>query len=518
MEDYVKVYKKYPPYKEWLKTYKPPVRTESQKKIIKERFREKLKKELDNLVQKSTEDYTLFLKWNEIKELQGGTKKKFSNKDINWVKKLIWKPKDSKNYRGDFRRIYPELILCGNDFEVAGKDIFNNDVTFDYGEKDDLTLHWNILRVIVSKARHDGVVGRQFRYLVRDRDTKKYLGIICLSSDFLDATERNKSVQLPKNLRTFNTFGLAFNNTCNGQTIVPTQPFGKYFLGGKLLALLCLSKEVGNQWKKIYGDTLIGVTTTSLYGNKNKQTQYDGLNPYWTSCGSTTGNVPFKMYRETEKEIEKFLYENYPEQYWGFFVKHTRDFKKSSYRFMLGKLKLPLFSYQPRGLYYSRLYKESDQYFRNIVKTFKNVCIDEGVYKETKDKKGRVKGIKLVKSSQITDSLKEKLQKKTLERLKEIQTADDKLTPNFDNSIGSLVNFWKFGRKGDTTKLPPNISEETIKRQGKQNLQKYEGMVKGQVDTNREKFNQEIQSSGKGYDTYDEIWKYTWKEVLEKYS
>ena len=64
----------------------------------------------------------------------------------------------------------------------------------------------------------------------------------------------------------------------NGQTIVPTGAFDKYLLGSKLLSLLCLSKKVCSQWKKIYGDTLIRVMTTFIYVNlNNRLTQYDNL-------------------------------------------------------------------------------------------------------------------------------------------------------------------------------------------------------------------------------------------------
>jgi hypothetical protein len=517
MEDYVKVYKKYPPYKEWLKTYKPPVRTESQKKIIKERFREKLKKELDNLVQKSTEDYILFLKWNEIKELQGGTKKKFSNKDINWVKKLIWKPKDSKNYRGDFRRIYPELILCGNDFEVAGKDIFNNDVTFDYGEKDDLTLHWNILRAIVSRARNDGVVGRQFRYLVRDRDTKKYLGIICISSDMIDTSQRNQRIGLPKNFRNLNILGLGFNSTANGQTIVPTQPFGKYFLGGKLLSLLCLSKEVCSQWKKLYGDTLVGFTTTSLYGNKdNRQTQYDNLVPYWDNCGSSSGKTPYKFNIRLENDMKDFAYKYYPFEYYRHFINRIREAKKRFYQRILRLFGFKQTSEQPRGVYYSRLYLESDNYLRSIIKIFEEVCLKEKVY-EKKFVGKQLKSQLLIKKEQITEELKRDLWNRTMKRLEKELPSDDKLTPKFDNTIEALTNFWKFGKKGDTTKLPPDVTEKSIKRRGKQNLQKDTGMLKGRIDTS-DLYKSEIQLTGKGFDTYDGLENLKWEKVFEKYS
>ena len=85
----------------------------------------------------------------------------------------------------------------------------------------------------------------------------------------VDTPQRNDAIGIGKSLRKLNAIGLQWNNTANGQTIVPTQPFGKYFLGGKLMSLLCLSEEVCSMWKKLYGNTLVGVTTTSLYGTKN---------------------------------------------------------------------------------------------------------------------------------------------------------------------------------------------------------------------------------------------------------
>jgi hypothetical protein len=213
---------------------------------------------------------------------------------------------------------------------------------------------------------------------VRDRVTKKYLGIICISSSMMNLSERNKEVfggevkidikkyedlyiqklkreqrleaikngELPntenskesiKNKSRFDEWlkkqetpiidknkfkqwlqqqqsyiescnakkhfkkAFAVNgrslNMANGQTIMCTQPFGRIFNGGKLLALLCSSKQVANDWKEKYGDVLVTVETTSLYGEKDS-TQYDGLRPYWINLGKTSGNTPIKPTNE----------------------------------------------------------------------------------------------------------------------------------------------------------------------------------------------------------------------------
>lgn len=507
--------KEVPTYKQWLKTFTIPKRTDNQKKKIENNFNRKVKKLFDFYKNLSTEQYLMFLKWKEVQVKKNNTG--FTQRDINYVKSLIWKPSDSKNYRGDFRRIYPELILCGNEFEINGKDVFNKSITLNYSDSDNLLKHWRILRLIVSKARDEGTVGRQFRYLVRDRDTKKYLGIICISSDMVDTSQRNKEIGLPKNFRKLNSLGLGLNVSANGQTIVPTQPFGKYFLGGKLLSLLCISKEVCSQWEKIYGDKLIGVTTTSLYGNKNNRlTQYDGLEPYWKNCGESTGQTPFKFTDKLEKEYKLMMKEHYPDEYYRHYVNRMREGKKRSYQWWLKKSGFTLSSDQPRGVYYSRIYLESDEYFRNIVKTFEQVCMKEKVYKISKIKKEQ-KGQIIISKEELTDELKSKLWSNTLQELKKSKLHNKQLTPKFDNSIDAITNFWKFGKKGDTTKIPVSVSQDTIKRRGKLNLQKDLGMVKGQVDTNTEKYKNPIQLSGKGVDTYEGLDNLTWEQIKEQY-
>jgi len=512
-----------PTYKEWLKKRKKPQVNDKDKKKYEKSLKSKIQREINFLQKKSVQDYLLFLKWNEVrkklKRVKNNGQFTINKQDINWVKSLIWKPKDSKNYRGDFRRIYPELLLVGNEFELSGKDIFNNDVSFDYtdSKRNTLIKHWRILRLIVSKAPDEGTVGRQLRYLVRDRDTKKYLGIICISSDMIDTSQRNQRIGLPKNFRNLNILGLGFNSTANGQTIVPTQPFGKYFLGGKLLSLLCLSKEVCSQWKKLYGDTLVGFTTTSLYGNKdNRQTQYDNLVPYWDNCGSSSGKTPYKFNIRLENDMKDFAYKYYPFEYYRHFINRIREAKKRFYQRILRLFGFKQTSEQPRGVYYSRLYLESDNYLRSIIKIFEEVCLKEKVY-EKKFVGKQLKSQLLIKKEQITEELKRDLWNKTMKRLEKELPSDDKLTPKFDNTVEALTNFWKFGKKGDTTKLPPDVTEKSIKRRGKQNLQKDTGMLKGRIDTS-DLYKSEIQLTGKGFDTYDGLENLKWEEVFEKYS
>jgi hypothetical protein len=75
-----------------------------------------------------------------------------------------------------------------------------------------------------------------------------------------------------------------------GFIIVPTQPFGFNYLGGKLLALLCASHEFREMFNKKYDMETCLFETTSLYGNIKQASQYDGLKPFLRYTGDTVSN------------------------------------------------------------------------------------------------------------------------------------------------------------------------------------------------------------------------------------
>ena len=55
------------------------------------------------------------------------------------------------------------------------------------------------------------------------------------------------------------------NHTGIGTTICCTQPLGFNMLGGKLVAQMVTSKKlIRDTWKKLYGQTLVGISTTEV--------------------------------------------------------------------------------------------------------------------------------------------------------------------------------------------------------------------------------------------------------------
>jgi hypothetical protein len=265
----------------------------------------------------------------------------------------------------EYLNLEPELIYT--DIENEGKV---DSVT---GKK--LPAIWNTLRTFLSTMKNNSNIGRNLYFLIRDKKTKKYLGVTCMSSDFLDLTPRDEYIGWDREAKTQRMI----NHTCIGSTIVPVQPLGYNLVGGKLLALLCLSDTVEKTWEKQYGDKLVGVTTTSLYG-KTKTiplSQYDRLD-HWKKMGWTAGSVSFETERSTRKLIQQWLMKNHTRKYFEWYVAkkksgqpHKRDHRNRSHSFtysQLGIEKKLIKSEHARGIYFSELFKNTKEYLKEEIK------------------------------------------------------------------------------------------------------------------------------------------------------
>jgi hypothetical protein len=163
------------------------------------------------------------------------------------------------------------------------------------------------------------------------------------------------------------------NHTAIGSTIVPLQPLGYNYVGGKLLALLCLSDDIQKHWKERYKDVLVAVTTTSLYGKTKPGglSQYDGLD-HWKPMGFTSGSVSYEPKRETRMAIINWLKKNHTQKYFEWYVAtnpagqpYKRDHKNRSLNFTYAKMGIPkelIRSEHARGIYFSPLYDQSCEF------------------------------------------------------------------------------------------------------------------------------------------------------------
>jgi hypothetical protein len=260
---------------------------------------ENVKKDLTFVSAMDVKEYTLYQKWCEVHEKYPteemntlfGTERQLIDPSqrtmIEEVKANIWTPDSPDAYLD----LEPVLVYTDDSGEKVSTGMDGTNVTQKI-KRSDLPERWNTARTFISTMKNNSNIGRNLNFFAQDKKTGKYLGVVCISSDFLDLTPRDNVIGWEREKK---TQGGMINYTAIGSTIVPFQPLGYNYVGGKLLALLCLSDTVQDLWKKQYGDTLVGVTTTSLYGKTkaNGLSQYDNLD-HWQPMGFTSGSVSFE--------------------------------------------------------------------------------------------------------------------------------------------------------------------------------------------------------------------------------
>ena len=332
--------------------------------LTDEALRENIIKDLTFVSGMDVKEYTLYQKWCEVQEkypsvvvndLWEGEKRVVEDEGqrlaIEGVKRNFWIPETPE----DYLNLQPEMLYTS--------------------KQEKLPELWNCIRTFSSTMKNNANIGRNLNFVVRDKVTKKYLGVICISSDFLDLTPRDNHIGWPRELK---TQGGMINHTAIGSTIVPLQPLGFNYVGGKLLALLCLADPVQELWKKLYGDVLVSVTTTSLYG----RTKVDGLSQYdnldhWQKMGFTAGSVSFEPEKNTRYQIRDWLKVKHTRKYFEWYSAkkasgqpHKRDHKNRSLQFVYSKLNIPkelIRTDHARGIYWSPLYDNSVDYLNKRI-------------------------------------------------------------------------------------------------------------------------------------------------------
>ena len=139
----------------------------------------------------------------------------------------------------------------------------------------------NLLAAVSSHNNESNIPGRELRWMVYEKRTQKIVGFIRFGSPTINSKPRNLWLGQPANLSLLN------RHTAMGFVIVPSQPFGYNFLGGKLLALLCVSHFARETLNKVFEKDIALFETTSLYGSTTSASQYDGLKPFFRYKGLT---------------------------------------------------------------------------------------------------------------------------------------------------------------------------------------------------------------------------------------
>ncbi len=257
---------------------KPEFDFETQKRLLIEN--------MDYLSSMSVEEQTLYKKWVELQEPNMIRDKS----QIASMYDIQWAPTDINNLEQTIKEIeelepYVEIL---EDTKEAGK--------------------WTHIRKMIHTMSFVANPGRNVKINVKDRKSGKLLGQISLASDVTSMAVRDNYIGWTKDDK-FKKGKL--NHTTIASTIVCTQPLGYNFLGGKLIAMMTTVPEVREFWKEKYGQTLIGVGTTSLYGIHS---QYNGI-PHFKTLGESAGKISIKPDDKFYDPWHQWLKENRSEWY-----------------------------------------------------------------------------------------------------------------------------------------------------------------------------------------------------------
>ena len=157
------------------------------------------------------------------------------------------------------------------------------------------------LQITMSHAFESSIPGKSLKWIVKEGNTDKTIGFIRFGSPTINSKPRNEWLGNTPDLSRFNRHAIM------GFIIVPTQPFGFNYLGGKLLAMLCCSHNAREQLNKKCDADICLFETTSLYGSTKSSSQYDGLKPYMRYKGLTVSDFTPLLHDRIFHDLNKWF-------------------------------------------------------------------------------------------------------------------------------------------------------------------------------------------------------------------
>jgi hypothetical protein len=157
------------------------------------------------------------------------------------------------------------------------------------------------LQITMSHAFESSIPGKSLKWIVKEENTKKVIGFIRFGSPTINSKPRNDWLGDVPDLGRFNRHAIM------GFIIVPTQPFGFNYLGGKLLAMLCCSHQAREELNAKYNSNICLFETTSLYGSTKSSSQYDGLKPYMRYKGLTDSDFTPLLHDSIFQDLNKWF-------------------------------------------------------------------------------------------------------------------------------------------------------------------------------------------------------------------
>jgi hypothetical protein len=238
-----------------------------------------------------------------------------SEKDTYWAADQLIK------YFSDFKRIddyfrsrkidrikempTPLFGLGPEDDLFQNFDVHPQDMDFEVVKRTGETFD-NLLEMTASFSPDDPP-GKNSKLCVQEKNSGKIAGFIKLASPLINAKPRNEWLGRPLQTEDKEEMSHFNRGTIMGFVIVPVQPFGFNYLGGKLMAAICCSHDVRRFLNDKYGGPFCMFETTSLYGNIKGGSMYDGMRPFLRYKGDTESKFFLTFADDMFHEMKKWF-------------------------------------------------------------------------------------------------------------------------------------------------------------------------------------------------------------------
>ena len=173
--------------------------------------------------------------------------------------------------------MFNDFTMHPNDMEFECREVTNE-------------IFVNYLEIVTPHAVEVSVPGKSIKWVVYEKNSGQIAGFIRLGSPTINSKPRNMFLGKPLDTMSKEVMKRFNDSTIMGFIIVPTQPFGFNYLGGKLLAAICCSHLTKDALDKKYGGPFCMFETTSLYGTTKSVSQYDGMKPFLRHKGETVSD------------------------------------------------------------------------------------------------------------------------------------------------------------------------------------------------------------------------------------
>ena len=299
---------------------------------------------MDFLKSMSVQEQTLYKKWQEFNKDE---KLMSQITSLDVISNQLWKPTDINNLKQTIQEI--------NDMEPIVEYTQDN-------------AKWTLLRQGISSMEFVANPGRNIKFYVKDKVSNKYLGVICMGSDVVSIKVRDEFLGWTKENKLDDA---KLQHTAIGTSIIATQPLGYNFLGGKLVSALVTCSTIRDKWQEMYNETLVGATTTALYGIHS---QYNGI-PHWKTLGETKGKISIKPDDSAYDVWHQWLKDNKTEKYEKLVELRPNGqpqtgIKQKIIQMIYQELGIKRAKYEhgfKRGAYYADIYENGRPFLRNEI-------------------------------------------------------------------------------------------------------------------------------------------------------